>query len=238
MGGKKSCPVVKMIGTGGFIMKVIDLSHTISESMPYYPGTDPPTFKNLCTIERDGFAEKKITMMTHTGTHMDAPSHILSGAPSLDLIGPENFCGRGVVLDFTDFSKPTIGPADLEPHRTSVEASQFILLHTGWNKYWNTDEYYQNFPCLSPEGAKWIGQFQPKGVGVDTISVDPTGITGFSVHQALLKRGIMIIENLNNLEKLIHSDFFFCCFPLKIAEADGSPVRAMAITGMEIQTRK
>ncbi|MCL6612938.1 MAG: cyclase family protein [Peptococcaceae bacterium] len=213
-------------------MKVIDLSHAISESMPCYPGTGPPSFAPASTIERDGFTEKRITLLTHTGTHLDAPAHIFPGAATLDRIAPENFCGPAAVLDFTGFRRRTVGPADLEPHRPAVEKSEFVLLRTGWSKLWGSGEYFRNFPVLSPEGARWFRGFNLKGLGVDAVSVDALENGDFPVHKILLQRGLIIVENLTNLDSLPENGFHFCCFPLKLEGADGSPVRAVAVTGL------
>ena len=60
-------------------MKVIDLTHMIESTMPVYPGTEPPIFEPANTYEKDGFKETKITMFTHTGTHMDPPAHLYQG---------------------------------------------------------------------------------------------------------------------------------------------------------------
>lgn len=210
-------------------MKVFDLSHTITESMPIYPGTGPPSLTPSSTIERDGFAEKRLSLLTHTGTHLDAPAHILPGAETLDRIEPEKFCGRAVVLDFTGFSGGEILPADLEQHRRAVAKSEFVLINTGWSRLWGRGEYFRGFPVLSPEAARWICGFSLKGLGVDTVSVDAVGSAGFPVHGALLGSGLIIVENLTGLDSLPGAEFTFCCFPLKIEAADGSPVRAVAL---------
>lgn len=210
-------------------MKAIDLSHPISESMPFYPGTDPPAFSDACTVERDGFAEKRISLHTHTGTHLDAPAHIFPGAATLDEMPPGHFFGRAVVLDLTGVRGREIVPVDLEPYRKAVESSEFVLLHTGWNRLWGRKEYFGGFPVLSQEGARWISGFNLKGLGVDAISVDEVGTEYFPVHKILLSRNIIVIENLTNLAGLPEGFFIFCCFPLKIEKADGSPVRAVAL---------
>lgn len=212
-------------------MKVIDLSHAISESMPFYPGTDPPVFEEACTIAKDGFAEKRITLFTHTGTHLDAPAHILPGAKTLDSLPAGLFFGEAVALDFKGHTGGKICAKDLEKHSPAVKGADFVILKTGWNRYWGRDEYFSGFPVLSPEGAEWISGLGIKGLGVDCISVDAVESAGFPVHQILLGKGIIIVENLANLDALPEKPFIFCCFPLKIAGADGSPVRAVAITG-------
>jgi len=209
-------------------MNVIDLTHPISPEMPVYPGTEPPAFSIPCTIQRDGFEERRITLFSHTGTHLDAPSHVFPGGKTLDQLPAGHFYGQGTVLDFANIRKTTIDPEDLEPHRQEVLQSDFVILRTGWDRLWGRDEYFEGFPVLSLKGAEWLSQFTLKGLGVDAISVDAVGSTAFPIHKALLRKDILIIENLTNLDRL-PGHFTFCCFPLKIIKADGSPVRAVAV---------
>ena len=69
-------------------MTVIDLTHTIREDMPVYPGTEPPRLTTACTVSQCGYRETLLHMYSHTGTHMDAPAHMMDGAPTLDSFGP------------------------------------------------------------------------------------------------------------------------------------------------------
>lgn len=64
--------------------ELIDLTHPIASNMPVYPGTEPPVLITGCTIDESGFLEKKITLYSHTGTHVDAPAHLIKGAKTLD----------------------------------------------------------------------------------------------------------------------------------------------------------
>ena len=85
-------------------MKPFDLTHTISPNMPVYPGTEPPVFTTGCSIDETGFLEKKITLFSHTGTHIDAPAHLLKGHKTLDMLPIEHFYGPALLLNFTDFT--------------------------------------------------------------------------------------------------------------------------------------
>lgn len=210
-------------------MKVIDLSHNITEEMPVYPGTEPPSLVAACTIGQDGFEEKRITMFSHTGTHIDAPAHILPGAKTINEFPVSHFCGKAVVLDFSSNRDGCIEVAELQPYRHHISNSEYIVLHTGWSKFWGSHEYFRNYPVLSVEGAKWISEFNLKGIGVDAISVDKVGSILFPVHKILLQKEILIIENLTNVEMLTEFGFTFYCFPLNITKSDGSPVRAVAV---------
>jgi arylformamidase len=210
-------------------MEIVDLSHTISPDMPVYPGTEPPMFSTACTIEGIGFLEKKITLFSHTGTHMDAPAHIIPGAKTLDQMPPDQFVGKGAVVDIRVNNGSTIDIELLKPHQGRIEGCEFLLFHTGWGDLWGTEAYLNRFPVLSHDAATWLAGFSLKGIGADTISADEAESTAFPIHTIFLERDIVIIENLTNLRALPDTEFIFTCFPLKIEEADGSPVRAVAL---------
>lgn len=210
-------------------MKIIDLSHTITPNMPAYPGTEPPVFDEPTTIDTDGFLEKKITMFSHTGTHLDAPAHILKNTKTLDQMDIGQFIGAGCVIDVSAVGQQTITKKYLAAHQDKIEKNQFLLLYSGWNAFWGTDRYFHEYPVLDDEAAVWLTEFELKGIGIDMISFDTMGSEEFEIHKILLGRGFLQIENLTNLDLLITEDFIFSCLPLKISSADGSPVRAIAI---------
>lgn len=214
-------------------MKIIDLSHIITPNMPVYPGTEQPQFIQANTIAQDGFAEKKITCYSHTGTHIDAPAHILEGQPHLDELLINSFLGHALCLPVND---PEIKIGHFQPYQEQLMQLDFVLLATGWSKYWGDEQYYKEYPVLTSAAAEFLCQFELQGIGFDTISADPEDSTDFPVHKALLKH-MVVIENLANLDKVVDKKFLFSCLPLKIAEADGSPVRAIAIMDTdEVQT--
>lgn len=209
-------------------MKIIDLSQTICESMPVFPGDESPSFFERATIAQDGFTERRITIGSHTGTHVDAPAHILPFSRTLDRVPLDYFTGSCSVIDLSTPVQPEIAVADLVPHEDLFKQSEFILLHTGWSRLWGQDQYYRDYPLLSMEAALWVCSFGLKGIGVDAISVDAVDSRDLPVHKVLLEK-MVIIENLTNLESLPHTGFTFSCTPLKLKNADASPVRAIAI---------
>jgi arylformamidase len=210
-------------------MKLIDLSHPISENTPVYPGSPHPKIEIVAEIHLDGYAEKQISFFSHTGTHLDAPSHILSTGVSLDRFSVEDFGGPASILDFSSHASQIIEIDDLEQYRYLFIKSDFILIHTGWSRYWGDDAYYTGYPVLSLMAAEWICRFNLKGIGIDALSVDPLASQDLSLHRCLLKNRILIIENLCRLHLLPQSDFVFMAMPLNIVDGDGSPVRAIAI---------
>ena len=212
-------------------MKTIDLSHTIKNNMPVFPGTEAPNIEDVFTHETHGFWEHKLTLFSHVGTHIDAPAHMIEGAPTLDEMDTDRFMGPGVCIDCThrNSDDPQITIDDLLRCESEISESDFVILNTGWYKNWDKDKYFTHYPALTPEAARWLVDFDLKGVGVDVISIDSAEISGFEVHNILLEQNIIAIENLNALHQLPDDGFIFSCLPLKYEQADGSPVRAIAL---------
>ena len=210
-------------------MPIIDLSHSISENMPVYPGTAPPVIHTGCSIAEEGFLEKKITMFSHTGTHMDAPAHLIENAQTLDCLPVEHFYGKAFILRRDEGQGQEIALDELLPRMASLAGVDFILIQTGWSRYWGSNRYFSGYPVLTQEAAAFLSDLPLKGLGIDTISVDTIDSKLYPVHMALLEKDIVIIENLTNLQSIPGDICTFSCFPLKLAEADGSPVRAVAL---------
>lgn len=211
-------------------MKVIDLTHTMHKNMPVFPGTEKPIFLPANTIEKDGFKETKFTMYSHTGTHIDAPGHMKKGANLLDQLSMDYFIGRAAVLDFSNAPNKEIGKEDLLKYANKLENLDFVLIMTGHSKYWDSDKYFEDFAFLSEEAADFLISLDLKGIGIDAISIDYMEDTSFKIHHKLFENNMIIIENLTNLESVKDEEgFIFSCLPLKYENADGSPVRAVAI---------
>jgi len=210
-------------------MIVIDLSHTITPGMPVYPGTESPVVTLACRLDADGFAERKITMFSHTGTHLDAPAHILADGWSLDQLAVERFIGPACKIRPAVEDRGRIELSDLEPYQRLIAGNEFVLIETGWSRYWGRMEYFQDYPVLTPAAARWLAGFPLKGLGIDAISIDEAGSRDFPIHRILLGQEWVIIENLTNLEILPDHGFSFAGLPLKIQAGDGSPVRAVAL---------
>ena len=208
-------------------MQLIDLTHRIHPGMTVYPGTAPPVITEACTLAADGFREKRLDFYSHTGTHIDAPAHMLANGKSLDQLPIGTYFGTAWL--YRHHGPGPISTADLAPGADRLGGVDFLLIATGWEKFWKTPAYFTDFPTLTEEAAHWLSQFRLKGVGVDTISVDPVDSLSFPVHTVLLTNEIVIIENLTNLSSLTVDTFSFGCLPLHIEDADGSPVRAVAL---------
>lgn len=206
-------------------MKVIDLSHTIEPEMTVYPGTPRPALKPIASHVSHGYAELQFTITTHTGTHVDVPYHIFSKGKQLDQLEVSRFMGKAVCVKASgehitlDFVK------NLE-----LDNVDFVIFYTGMAKYWKTDDYLtKRFAVLTEQAADYLVGKGLKGIGIDAVSIDRVDSQSLPVHRILLGNGLVIVENLTNLEFLVGKRFNFYALPLKILSADGSPVRAVAI---------
>jgi arylformamidase len=205
----------------------IDLTHTLANGITYFPGTLEPSFDQLNTIDNDGFAEQRMHLSTHNGTHIDAPAHIISKSKTIDQIPLDDFIGSGLVLNCRNTDEISIDL--LKKHKDQISEAQFILFYTGWDQKWNTSHYFDLFPVLTEDATQWLLQFPIKGIGFDSISADPIDSVTLSNHFAILGSGVLIIENLCHLDQLINKKFDFYTIPLKIGAGDGSPIRAFAV---------
>ena len=211
-------------------MNVIDLTHVIESGMTVYPGTEPPTFEPAGTYERDGYKETRISMFTHTGTHMDPPSHIFQGRTTLDAFPPDQFIGKALVIDCTGLEEGgLITMSHLSRYGQKATEADFLLFNLGWDARWGTDAYFGNYPYIDDAVLDFILDGDYKGIGFDVISIDPIDDENLTRHKRLFEdKDIVNIENLCNLGLCGNDLFWFSCFPLKIADCDGSPIRAVA----------
>lgn len=209
-------------------MKVIDLTHTISEDMPVFPGSETPKSTTKSTYEKDGFKETLLQMYSHVGTHMDPPAHIFANQKTLDQFSPEQFIGKALVVDCRDLKEGqaiTIDKINID----KAKLADFLLFNLGWDKRWNLDTYFNDYPCIDDTVLEFILNSNFKGIGFDVMGLDLLRDENLTRHKALFKdTDIVNIENLTNLDQCGNDLFWFSCFPLKIENCDGFPIRAIA----------
>jgi len=214
-------------------LHLIDLTHILNKNITVYPDTLGPEFEIMNTVAEHGYAEMKMSSVLHVGTHIDAPCHILADTKSLDQFSLDKFFGKAIVISCQD--KKEIDLKFLQTFEDKISQVDFILFFTGWQFKWNTKEYFDDCPIPTVEAAHWLTKFNLKGIGFDAFSVDKI-ISAQIVteetlpnHYILMKKEIILIENLTNLDKLPNEIFTFQCFPIHVENADGSPIRAIAM---------
>ena len=209
---------------------IIDLTHTITPDTFVYPGSPRPAFSHTRTLTDNGARETLLQIGSHTGTHMDAPRHILPEGCGLDQLPPSQFCGRAAVIDVSHLGAGAVITADfLRQQNGYLRTADFALFYTGWEKKWGTDAYYEDaFPVPDECATKYLVSCGLKGVGTDALSVDTLRNQDFPAHKTLLNGGLVIIESLCLKKVAGRKDLMFFALPLKFENADGAPVRAIA----------
>ena len=134
-------------------MEVIDLTHTIHDDIQIFPGDPIPSIRRSLTHEKDYCHVDLLKLGSHTGTHIDAPYHFLKDGQRIDEIAVERFIGKGILIDVSDKSeRDLIDSADLEPLSSEIRKGDFVILKTGWDRYFGTPRYLQH-PYLSVDAG-------------------------------------------------------------------------------------
>ena len=212
-------------------MKVIDLTLTISNKIPTFPGSPQPTFIPWEDVKEDGYNLELLFLSTHTGTHMDAPHHFLEKGAKIHEISLEKLVSEAILIKTKKNGGDSITKTDIqkfEKKHGKIENFSSIIFYTGWQKNLQKKYYFTNNPGLSVSAAKYLASKKISLVGIDSPSIDVGTDSKFSVHQIFAKRGMLIVENLANLDKIKSSKFHLVVLPLKLKNATGSPVRAIA----------
>jgi len=206
-----------------------DLSQPIRSGIQTFPGDPPVDVSPAATIDDDGYRVSALACGTHSGTHVDAPSHTEPAGSTLDEHDVGRFVFDARVVDCTGRPpRAPIGPDALP----GDDAGDLLVVRTGWDDHWGTDRYLDH-PYLTAAAADRCVR-AGWSVGVDALNPDPTPSPnatddepdGFPVHGRLLGAERFILENLTNLAGL--DRFRLYAVPLPIEGADGSPVRAVA----------
>ncbi|MBW6536304.1 MAG: cyclase family protein [Mariniphaga sp.] len=207
-------------------MKLYDLSHLLNNETPVFPGMGKLRFQTAATIEKDGYRETRFEMDSHTGTHMDAPAHMLKNGKTLDQLPVDTFAGKALIIPVPENAE-LIEKEFLLPFEKQLKEVDFVLFKTGWSKFWGTPRYFENFPTPDSEAIEWLLNFSLKGIGFDVVSADLLKSITYPNHFNILGKGLVIIENLRFPDALTETQGRFFCFPLPYENADGSPVRAV-----------
>ncbi|MEP0821806.1 MAG: cyclase family protein [Ignavibacterium sp.] len=203
-------------------MKIIDLTHPISNSMPvYFPWHPETRLERTANYEDHKCIVTRVSVGTHSGTHIDAPSHVLKGKPTIDQYEPRLWYTRALVLDFTPREAKKAITAD-EIRRKLKDKGLAVILKTGWDVQFGTPDYYATYPPLSNEAAEVLGEWNVPVIASDTPYT-------LDVHYICLGRGIPLITNINNTAQLKEGIVTLIAAPLLIKDGDGAPARVFAV---------
>src|SRR6266487_3503241 len=185
-------------------MKLIDVTIPIRDAMTVYRGNPAVRIRPVMTLEKDGVHVSELRLGSHTGTHVDAPSHFIKGGKGIDRVDAERFIGPAWVADL-----------------------RRVLLRTSNSRWWHPARAFQtDFVYLAPDGADWLVERGAQLVGIDYLSIEGYGVPDAPTHTRLLGAGIPILEGLD-LFNVRPGRWQMAAFPLRIKDGDAgltSPV--------------
>jgi arylformamidase len=212
--------------TGGLNMKIHDISMLIHRDMPVYKNIEDkrPRRDVVANYETGNHYESRIYMDIHTGTHFDAPLHMVEGGDTIENIDLYNCIVPCTVFDLTHL-ETEITKKDLE----AIEFGEgdFVIFKTR-NSF--SEEFDFNFVFIEKSAAQYLKDKKVKGVGIDALGVERSQ-PGHETHTALLGSGITVLEGLA-LKDIEPGKYLLCALPLKIQGAEGAPARAVLIEGL------
>lgn len=226
-----------MAEEGKIMKRYIDLSHAIHEGMITTPASWHPAVEiiQMGSYSVEGRESYKITFGTHTGTHIDTPAHMVeNGVPRIDNLPLDVTIGKAKLLNIPKEPYGKITVEDIKNCGIEVQKGDRIVINTGWYKKWDTQQFFQEYPYIILETANWLVDQGVIYVLMDTPSPDDPReklVAGQSnpIHMAFLGRGVFLSECLTNLDEIPSTEFELIVLPLLIKDADGAPVRAIAV---------
>ena len=206
--------------------KLIDISVPVRAGMAVWPGDPPVELEQMQAIEKGDEANiSRIAMGAHSGTHVDAPLHYISGTEGIDEMPPDALLGPARVITLSGGARGEIGQKELEAH--GIGRGERILLKTANSAFWRArhDLFHEEFVHLGAAAAGFLAAKKIRAIGTDYLSVGGYGGEGALAHRVLLEAGIWIIEGLD-LSDAAPGSYELICLPLKIEGAEAAPARA------------
>ena len=211
-------------------MKIWDISRTLSDDLAEWPGDEPFHYRLTRELAKGQSVNLgAVTMSVHNGTHADARFHFDKKGESVDKAPLDIYLGRATVVDlaqtfFRSKEKHLITTEDLKPHAEEIAATSRLLVKTG---RWSDSTIFPNqIPVIAADVPAWLQKNGVKLLGLDLPSMDEIDSKSLQNHHALSSAGIAIVESLD-LSAVTLGIYNFAALPLKIAGADGAPMRAV-----------
>ena len=212
---------------------MFDISMTIRKDMLVYKGKDEirPRLTTIRDFNQGDAHESELQMNVHTGTHVDAPLHMLEDGENANLFFAENPFYKSKLLDLTEIDEK-ITAAELKEY--NIEKNSFIILKTKNSQPGFLEKTPEKFIYLAESGAEYLIDKNIKGVGIDTNGIERAQ-SEHPTHKKLLAEKIMILEGLR-LNQVPAGSYIMLLSLLKIADSDGLPGRAYLFENGEIET--
>jgi kynurenine formamidase len=212
------------------IKKIYDLSVTLKTHMPLWPTNPLLSIAPIGIAARDGYNVESYSSVTHTGTHIDAPYHMIENMTTVDELPLGQLVGEGYMI------KPKLDGTEITLKQLKSKwnedfSGKILLINTGWDKKRGYNREFQyEFPGLALDTVDFLIKNKIKVIGIDTLGIEPFSHSDFKVHKALLSKGMAFIEDLAGLDQLKEGKkYLVAALPLKLFKASGSMARVIAM---------
>jgi arylformamidase len=202
--------------------RIHDVSVPLVPGLPVFPG-DPPLVIEV--VQRAGaspYGLARLSLTTHSGTHVDAPLHFVAGGLAVDALPLEILIGKSRVVEIQ--ARERVGRADLEA--LDLRDDLRVLLKTRMSGQLLKSGYQEDHVYLTGDAAQYLAQAGLKLVGFDYLSIDRFGDASYPAHHALLGAGVVVVEGLD-LSEVEPGEFDMTCLPLRVGGGDGAPARVV-----------
>jgi arylformamidase len=215
--------------------KVVDLSHVIESGMITYKGLPGPIINDFLSREESRkhysagteFFIGKMELVANTGTYVDSPFHRYAHGLDIAELPLSSLANlEGVTIRANERNGRAIDHQFFENISTAGKA---VLVHTGWDLHWRTDQYFSEHPYLTRDAAAYLVDTKAALVGIDSYNIDDTADLSRPAHSLLLAAGIPIVEHMCNLHSLPLAGYRFFAVPPMIRSMGTFPVRAFAL---------
>jgi len=225
-------------------LRVVDLTQPLQPDIVMWPGAPGPVFETVGNVVPDGFYNRRVTFMEHTGTHFDAPAHMVEGGALLHQIDPGTLIRPAVVIDISEAGAAdadwVLTPAQVAAFETAsgrIATGSVVLLRTGWDAFNADPSRYGGatgrlrFPGYGPDATRILVEERGVvGLGIDTMSIDPGNSDDLVVHRTVSHpRGLWHLEGLQNLASLPPVGAWLFVGVLNLVDGSGSPARVLAL---------
>ncbi len=202
--------------------RIHDVTVPIVPGMAVYPGDPPFALERLHRRPDSPFETSRLTLSTHTGTHVDAPAHFIPGGATVDQLPLEILLGKARVVELLALEK--IERSDLEA--LDLRDDLRVLLKTRMSPLMQKPGFHEDHVYLTQDAAAYLAQAGIKLVGFDYLSIERPGSAEFPAHRALLGAGVVVVEGLD-LSEVEPGEYEMACLPLRVAGGDGAPARVV-----------
>lgn len=193
--------------------------------MLVWPGDSKVVIKTQSSVKTDGVALSLLSFGSHTGTHIDAPSHFLDKGGTVDKIALNKLIGSCHLFDLTSIKRKEILAEDLYP--LPIKQGDRVLFKTGNFALLKKSTFPKDYISLSEKGADYLVDKGVLLVGTDFLGIEKRGSLGHPVHKRLLQAKVVIVEGLE-LSRVKEGRYHIICLPLRVG-SDGAPARVLLI---------